>query len=89
MVKVRAAVPKPAQRVTYKNMAKGRLRLKQNYLDDKSRGETDTIGHFLSNMGHNVASAMMSGRVTDYQESRSKGGEEADDTNVCKGSPRD
>ena len=30
---------------------------------------------------------MMSGRVTDYQESRSKGGEEADDNNVSNWVP--
>ena len=86
-MRVQAAVPKPAQRIKYKNMAIGRLRLKKNYLEDKSRGETNTIGHFLSNMGHNVANAVMSGRIDNYEESRSKDAGEADDNDVSNWVP--
>ena len=69
VVRVTAAVPKPAQRITYNNLAKKRLRLKKNYISDKNRGVATAIEDFLSNIGHSVASATMAGRVNDYEES--------------------
>ena len=72
VVRIKAAVPKPAQRVSYKNLAQSRLRLKKNYLDSKQRGEKSAVGDFLSNMGHNVASARMKGRVNENEEAQSK-----------------
>ena len=72
IVRVTAAVPKPAQRRVYKNLAKTRLRLKKNYLLDRENGEQDAIAKFLRSMGHNVVDATMSGRTDEYQESRSK-----------------
>ena len=50
VVKVKAAVPKPAQRKTYKNLAKSRLRLKKNYVLGKQNGEESAISDFLSSM---------------------------------------
>ena len=72
LVRVKAGVKKPAQRVTYRNLAESRLRLKKNYLDSRKRGEAGAIGDFLTSMGYNVKSATMSGRIDDYEESQSK-----------------
>ena len=35
-------------------------------------GDLDSISSFLSNMGHNVMSATMVGRVSDYEETQSQ-----------------
>ena len=72
MVRVAAAVPKPAQRRAYKNLAKTRLRLKKNYLLARQNEEKDAISIFLRSMGHNVMSATMSGRNNEYEESQSQ-----------------
>ena len=58
-MKVKAAVPKPAQRRTYKKLARTRLRLKKNYVLAKENGEYGIISDFLCSMGHNVVSAIM------------------------------
>ena len=50
IVIVKSAVPKPVQRVTYKNLAMSRLRLKKNYFDSQKRGEQGAIGDFLNSM---------------------------------------
>ena len=87
VVRVKAAVPKPAQRKTYKNLAKTRLRLKKNYLDGKERGEKSAVSDFLCSMGHNVKSATMTGRVDEYEESHSKDSCEADENDVSSWVP--
>ena len=46
-------------------------KLKQNYVEDKTNNEMNAIGTFLSNMGYNVTTATMAGRVNDYEETHS------------------
>ena len=70
IIRTKAAVPKPAQRTVYRDLAKARLKLKKNYLDSKENGESDAIKDFLSSMGHNLVSSTMAGRTNDYEESR-------------------
>ena len=45
--------------------------MKQNYVKDKTNNEMNAIGTFLSNMGYNVTTATMAGRVNDYEETHS------------------
>ena len=45
--------------------------MKQNYVEDKTNNEMNAIGTFLSNMGYNVTTATMAGRVNDYEETHS------------------
>jgi hypothetical protein len=61
---------KPAQRKTYRVLADRRLSMKKQYLVGKEMGDSDAIDKFLSNMGHNVMSATMAGRVTEYEETQ-------------------
>ena len=76
-----AGVKKPAQRKVYKDLALTRLELKKNYLEDKAAKEPDAISTFLSNIGYNVATSMMTGRVDEYEETRSKRSSNTDDNN--------
>ena len=73
IIRTKAAVPKPAQRTVYRDLAKARLKLKKNYLESKENGESDAIKDFLASMGHNLVSSTMSGRTNDYEESRGPG----------------
>ena len=87
-MRVTAAVPRPAQRRVYKNLAKTRLRLKKNFLA-RENGEKDAIAKFLRSMGHNVVDATMSGRTDEYQESRSREASESNgDRRVSSWVPR-
>ena len=81
VTKMIACVKKPAQRTTYRNLAVQRLALKKNYIRDRAAEDPDAITNFLSNIGYNVASAMMAGRVDEYEEARGKTSLEADDNN--------
>ena len=72
LVRILGGLKKPAQRKAYKELAKRRLRLKKQYLEGKELGDEKAMDRFLSNMGHNVKSATMSGRVTDYEETTSQ-----------------
>ena len=58
VVKAIAAVAKPAQRTTYRDLARARHKLKEN---------------FLSAIGHNLVESTMAGRVNDYEESLAPG----------------
>ena len=72
VVKAIAAVAKPAQRTTYRDLARARHKLKEN--------EADAIKNFLSAIGHNLVESTMAGRVDDYEESLAPGlnGDEED-----------
>ena len=70
IIKQKAGVKKPAQRKTYKDLAKSRLNLKKNYLEARENNDSDAISDFLSSMGHNVASSLMQGRTDNYEETR-------------------
>ena len=85
LVKVKAAVSKPAQRRTYKKLATARLRLKKNYLLAKENGEDGIISDFLCSMGHNVVSAIMTGSTKDYEETRGQDTYESGDEKDVSG----
>ena len=55
---------------------------KKNYVLGKQNVEESEISDFLCSMGHNVASATMSGRIDEYEESRGKDACEADENDV-------
>ena len=46
--------------------------MKKNLLEALERKDDNAIDIFLTSMGHNVSSALMSGRGTEYKETRSK-----------------
>ena len=50
VAKMMAGVKKPAQRTLYKELAKKRLQLTKNYLEDKVDGDRYAMGRFLSNI---------------------------------------
>ena len=53
--------------------------MKKDYLESRRRNDEDAIGQYLSSMGHNVASALMAGRETDYEETLSNTASATDD----------
>ena len=55
-VRILGGLKKPAQRRAYRELAKRRLRMKKQYLQNKEIGDENAIDKFLSNMGHNVKS---------------------------------
>ena len=71
-VRILGGLKKPAQRKTYRVLADRRLSMKKQYLVAKEMGDSNAIDKFLSNMGHNVMSATMAGRVTEYEETQSQ-----------------
>ena len=76
-----AGMKKPAQRKLYKDLAEKRLKLKKNYIEDKADGDVNALARFLSNIGYNVTSALMSGKVYDYEETRANKACESNDEN--------
>ena len=46
--------------------------MKKEYLESRRLNEKNALGEFLSAMGYNVASAVMAGRTTDYEETHSQ-----------------
>ena len=72
LIQIQAGLKRPAQRRAYKILAERRLNLKKNLLEALERKDDNAIDIFLTSMGHNVSSALMSGRVTEYKETRSK-----------------
>ena len=89
-VRILGGLKKPAQRKTYKELAKRRLVMKKQYLKNKEMGDINALEKFLSNMGHNVKTAAQTGRVTDYQETRGQEAYEVhDDPDVSNWIPVD
>ena len=72
LIAIKAGLKNPAQRVKYKELAKRRMNMKKDYLESRRLNEKNTLGEFLSAMGYNVASAVMAGRTTDYEETHSQ-----------------
>ena len=70
IIKQIAAVKKPAQRKTYRDLAKARITLKKNYLEDRENDDSEAIPNFLATIGHNVAKSVMQGRTDNYEETR-------------------
>ena len=62
VVKAIAAVAKPAQRTTYRDLARARHKLKENYVEFRENNEADAIENFLSAIGHNLVDRIYHGR---------------------------
>ena len=64
--------------------------MKKQYLQNKEMGDINALEKFLSNMGHNVKTAAQTGKVTEYQETRSQEAfEEHEDPDVSNWIPID
>ena len=57
--------------------------LKKNYVDDRVKGDPTALGRFLSNIGYNVSTAVMSaGKTYDYEETQAKKAWEIDENDM-------
>ena len=89
-IRILGRINKPAQRKTYRELAKRRLAMKKQYLKNKEMGDVNALEKFLSNMEHNVKTASQTGKVTEYQETRGQEvyGED-EDPDICNLIPMD
>ena len=70
ILRQKAGLNKPRQRKQYKELARRRYILGQNYVEAKGNGDPNAMADYLSLIGHNLSSSVMSGRTDDYTETK-------------------